>query len=94
MSDDATPDPTPPDPWARLKEAIRPFTVDHTGPDGEPLPNGSDETALDELCLHPYMLTAPDDVARLFGQAMLNQAKECQELREAAETCFGGDFRS
>jgi hypothetical protein len=78
----------------RLIAAIRAFTVDAEDDAGNPIPNGSKhEAAIEELCRHRYMLDAPLHIGRLFEQAMLAQADDCQELREAAEAYFGGDFR-
>jgi hypothetical protein len=78
----------------RLIAAIRAFTVDAKNEAGVPMPNGSaHETALEQLCEHPYMLTVPPDVGQLFAQALRAQADDCQELREAAEAYFGGNFR-
>ena len=82
-------------PRIRLEAAIRRFTVEAKDAAGELVPNGSKgEQSLVFLTEHPYIFGAPLDVAQAFVEAMTARGDDCQELREAAEAFFGGDFRA
>lgn len=85
-----------------LKNAIRAYTVDATGPDGEDVPNGPAEAAsvaLDKAILqaarilvHYDRTEVSDPLLDAAASARELEAVQIATLREAATAFFGEDF--